>query len=540
MAIISTPFPILLLAAATSYFGPKVNLPLLPAWPWLAGFVIFSYWAVWRGYFFPTFFSELRHVPTVEGFPLWGQFFPIIFEECGVPQRRWHREHGPIIRYYFPFGCERLSIADDQAIKHMTVKNPYNFPKPVRAKLWMVRILGEGVLLAEHMEHAYQRKTLNPGFSISAIRTFTPIFWEKALLMADLQRNEMEAAGKPSISFEVLEWLNRCTLDIIGKAGFGYNIDSLKDCTLPIREAYRLVFNFDFASRALHGIQAFFPRSRYIPAQMNRDMEKARQIILKEATTIINEKLHEAENDPNAKDVLALIAQENLRLKGKGESGLSVETMRDQIMTFLAAGHDTTATGVAWTIHLLSTHPEIQTRLRHEIRLYMPFLFDPAWRFDRDAMAMPDPDRLPYLDNVCRESLRFIPPIPMTVRESVADDVIDKYKVPGGTVLYMLANAINRMEWFWGDDADAFDPDRWDRLPDTAVPNAFMTFLQGPRGCLGRKFAEVEMKVLLCVLVSRWEFARDFSTADPEDWKMWRLVLRPKEGVTVVATPVKG
>jgi cytochrome P450 len=153
---------------------------------------------------------------------------------------------------------------------------------------------------------------------------------------------------------------------------------------------------------------------------------------------------------------------------------------------------------------------------------------------------MPDPDRLPYLDNVCRESLRFIPPIPMTVRESVADDVIDKYKVPGGTVLYMLANAINRMEWFWGDDADAFDPDRWDRLPDTAVPNAFMTFLQGPRGCLGRKFAEVEMKVLLCVLVSRWEFARDFSTADPEDWKMWRLVLRPKEGVTVVATPVKG
>jgi cytochrome P450 len=500
--------------------------------------ILGAYWVIWRSWLFPTYFSELRHVPTVQGFPLWGQLIPIIFEECGLPQRRWHRQHGPIIRYFFPLGCERLSLADDMAIRHLTVKDPYNFPKPLRAKLWMVRILGEGVLLAENVEHARQRKTLNPGFSISAIRTLTPIFWEKALLMADLQRGEMEESGKPSISFEVLEWLNRCTLDIIGQAGFGYDIDSLEDATLPIRHAYRLVFKFDLASRALHGLQAFFPKSKHIPAQMNRDMEEARRIIQNEATTIIHEKLEEAEQAEDAKDVLALIAQENLKLQGKGEAGLSFESMRDQIMTFLAAGHDTTATGTAWTIHLLSTHPEIQDRLRQEIREYMPFLFDPTWTYDR-SMILTDPDHLPYMDNVCRESLRYIPPIPMTVRESVEDDVIEGYKVPGKTVLYMLANAINRMEWFWGEDADIFDPDRWDHLPKTAVPNAFMTFLQGPRGCLGRKFAEVEMKVLLCVLLSRWKFERDYTTEDPEDWKMWRLVLRPKDGITVVATPVE-
>ncbi|AEO54044.1 hypothetical protein MYCTH_2296119 [Thermothelomyces thermophilus ATCC 42464] len=534
----NTPLPLFALAAAASFYCTrKLDEEVWPTTPILTAYVSLAYWVIWRGWLYPIYFSSLRHVPTVPGFPLWGQFIPIIFEECGIPQRRWHRQHGPIIRYFFPFGCERLSIANDTSIRHLTVKNPYNFPKPVRAKLWMVRILGEGVLLAEGADHVYQRKTLTPGFSISAIRTFTPVFWEKALLMADLQRRQLDVTGKSSAPLEVLEWLNRCTLDIIGMAGFGYDIDSLREAALPLRHAYRLVFNFDLASRILHGAQAFFPSTKHIPAQMNRDMETARGIIMDEATRIIKDKLEEAERVPTAKDILALIAQENLKLKAKGEAGLSFETMRDQIMTFLGAGHDTTATGVTWTIHLLSIHPQVQTRLRDEIREHMPFLFDPDWTYDR-SMTLTDPDRLPYLDNVCRESLRYIPPIPMTVRQSVADDVIDGYKVPAGTVVYMLANAINRMEWFWGDDADTFDPDRWDKLPETAVPNAFMTFLQGPRGCLGRKFAEVEMKVLLCVLLSRWEFSRDYTAEDPEDWKMWRLVLRPRNGLAVVAKPV--
>ena len=89
------------------------------------------------------------------------------------------------------------------------------------------------------------------------------------------------------------------------------------------------------------------------------------------ATEIITEKQEQAENNTGGKDILALIARENKKMKAMGEAGLSFETMRDQIMTFLGAGHDTTATGVAWTLHLLSTHPEIQSRLREEIKDYM-------------------------------------------------------------------------------------------------------------------------------------------------------------------------
>ncbi|KAK4673346.1 hypothetical protein QC763_111120 [Podospora pseudopauciseta] len=519
--------------AASIGVAKKFDLPLAQTVGTALAAAIPFYLFVWLSYLYPIYFSELRHVPTVPGNPLIGQFFTIITEECGVPQRRWHKELGPIIRYYFPFGAERLSVADDEALKHMTVKNPYNYPKPVRAKLWMVRILGEGILLAEGTDHVVQRKALTAGFSIGAIRSLTPIFWEKSLIMAKLWKEEMTTSHLRVKSFEALEWLNRCTLDIIGKAGFGYDINSLEDPDVPIREAYRLVFAFDLFSRLLHGMQAFIPASKHIPSKMNRDMETSRGIILDKATEIITTKLDEAENNIGKKDILALIAKENKKLKENGEEGLSFDTMRDQIMTFLGAGHDTTATAVAWTVHLLSTHPEIQSKLREEIREHMPFLFDASTRHDPRLLASVDPDKLPFMDNVCRESLRYIPPIPMTVRQSIADDTLGQYKVPGGTVIYVLANTINRLPCYWGDTADEFDPDRWDDLPPSVVPNAFMTFLQGPRGCIGRKFAETEMKILLCVLLSEFEFGRDYETADPEEWKMWRLVLRPKEGVTV-------
>ncbi|KAL2072954.1 hypothetical protein VTL71DRAFT_10278 [Oculimacula yallundae] len=491
------------------------------------------YIAIYQSYIYPFYISELRHVPTVPGYPLWGQFVEIITNECGVPQRKWHTEHGPIIRYFFPFGAERLAVADDKAIHQMTIKNPYNYPKPVRAKLWMVRILGEGVLLAEGSEHVHQRKALAPGFSIGSIRALSPVFWQKALLLSSLWKEEMDASKVSTKCFEVLEWLNRTTLDIIGQAGFGTDINSLENPDTPIREAYRLVFAFDIGSRILHGLQAFIPSTKHIPAKMNRDMEAARNIILNTATEIITEKEGQAAANTKHKDIIALISKDNLKQKEAGEDGLSFETMRDQVMTFLGAGHDTTATGVAWTLHLLSKYPEIQTRLRDEVKQHMPFLFDPATRYDAESLAKADADLLPYMDNVCRESLRYIPPIPMTVRESIADDQLGEFHVPGGTVIYVLANAINRLPMYWGPTADDFNPDRWDKLPETYTTNAFMTFLQGPRGCVGRKFAETEMKIILCCLLSMYTFEMDKNVADPESLKMWRLVLRPRDGVSL-------
>lgn len=101
---------------------------------------------LYYSWIYPFYISPLRHIPTVPGFPLWGQFFTIISKECGVPAREWHQKYGPIVRYFFPFGSERLSVAEDDAIKQMTVRNPYNYPKPDRARAWMRPVLGDGMI----------------------------------------------------------------------------------------------------------------------------------------------------------------------------------------------------------------------------------------------------------------------------------------------------------------------------------------------------------------------------------------------------------
>ncbi|KAL8792912.1 MAG: hypothetical protein Q9195_004489 [Heterodermia aff. obscurata] len=391
----------------------------------------------------------------------------------------------------------------------------------------MARILGkDGILLAEGDVHIQQRKAFAPGFSTQSIKALYPIFWGKALLLSETWRPRAVNINGDHQSLEVLEGLNRTTLDIIGQAGFGTEIDSLRRPDTTLRVAYQAIFAFNLAARLYHAIHTCTTWAQYLPFKMNHDIETSRKVICDAASEIINRKLMDV--NPKDKDIIALTIRE---FNKAGAERLSFETMKDQVMTFLGAGHDTTATGAAWTLHLLAKHPAIQRRLRAEIKEHIPCLFDPTCREYGANLASVDVDHLPYLENVCRESLRYIPPIPFTSRRSVSEDQLGDRLIPPDTSVSIHANVINRLPQYWGPTADEFDPDRWDHLPVTYCTEAYMTFLQGPRGCIGRKFAETEMKTLLCSLLSMYTFEPDRDFDDPEDWKMWRLVLKPKDGV---------
>ena len=259
-------FPSLVVfTVAFSFFTATVSSASFLA-VWLYTFPVFlsSYYIIYQSWIHPFYISPLRSVPTVPGFPLWGQTYAIITEEVGVPQRRWHKEQGPILRYFLLFGRARLSVLDDDALKQITVRNPYVWQKPPISKNFMVPILGEGVLLAEGDTHVQQRKALSPAFSISSIKTLSPIFWRKALLLSDLWRAELRKATSQTSSIEVLDWLNRTTLDIIGDAGFGANFDSLNHPETPVREAYQRYFQFNNWDRLFHGLQSQTPLARYL------------------------------------------------------------------------------------------------------------------------------------------------------------------------------------------------------------------------------------------------------------------------------------
>jgi cytochrome P450 len=336
----------------------------------------------------------------------------------------------------------------------------------------------------------------------------------------------------------MLDYLNRTTLDIIGRVAFAFDIDSLINSAVPLREAYSRMFAFDLASCISQAVAMYLPWTRRIPTKMNRDTALSANVIADTASQIVEAKLSEDEESftPLSRDILSLVVRQNETLVKTDGDKLSFDELRDQVMNFLGAGHDTTATSVAWTIDLLSKHIDIQEKLREEIVRNFPLLTASEIDIHYGGNMLADLnllDRLPYLANVCNESLRFIPPVPIVIRECVEDTTLSGYFIPSGTNIFISSNAINRLPWFWGPAADTFDPDRWDNLPKEWVPGAFQTFLEGPRGCIGKKFAETEMKVLLCCLLSKYRFERDENWPNQEERKNWRIVLRPRDGIRV-------
>ena len=496
----------------------------------------------------PFLLSPLRDVPTVKGFPLWGQTFTLITQEVAAPLRDWHDELGPIIRFFHPLGSERLSIADDDAIKEILQRDPYNYPKPRRIRQWMAQVLGDsGVLLAEGKEHARQRRVLAPAFSTSAVRELLPVFWEKSLRMVEVLSTNTVCQQGTGSKVEVLELTERMTLDVICST-MGMDINSLEHPEHELRKAYQSVFPFDLVARTMFALLTYSVSLNRLPLKINETIHSAKRTIAAFASKVVNS--HQMSTlDGRRRSILSHIKKTQQAVAFNPiDNPLSQATLRDQVMTLIAAGHDTTATGVAWTLDQLAKHPHIQAKLRSEIHKAMPELLDPTLRAQhldnakagRDMEALlGNVDSLPYLDNVCRESLRFIPPIPLTLRRSQRQANLGGYHVPAGTLIFVASNAINRLKSYWGPTANIFDPDRWLTLPPTWRPNAYSTFLAGPRGCIGRRFSEVEMKVALCCLLASFEFETDPDFEDQEQWKMWRLVLHPRDGINLLVKPVE-
>lgn len=175
-------------------------------------------------------------------------------------------------------------------------------------------------------------------------------------------------------------------------------------------------------------------------------------------------------------DILSLLIKSN---------DFSDEELANQTLTMMAAGHETTSSALTWVIYLLTKHPEIQSRLREEIRskISSPQSFE-----DVNAAQI---DTLPLLSAVCQETLRLYPTVPITGRLSIRDTVIGNVRVPKDTFVVLSPWAINRNRKFWGETAEDFVPDRWINPDGSSNKNggaksnySQITFLHGPRSCL--------------------------------------------------------
>ncbi len=212
--------------------------------------------------------------------------------------------------------------------------------------------------------------------------------------------------------------------------------------------------------------------------------------------------------------------------------GFTDEDLVNQMMTFLVAGHETTASAFTWAIYLLCKNSDMQKRLREEVQANLPNPLDP-----NSTISSTQLDSLPYLSAVCNEVFRLYPPVALTVRSAVRDTTIAGHVIPKGTSIVIPPWAVNTSTALWGSDSATFNPDRWLGPGRTgsggATSNyAFLTFLHGPRSCIGQAFAKAEFACMLAAWVST--FVTELADKHFAPKLGGGITAKPKGGVHVV------
>jgi cytochrome P450 len=353
--------------------------------------------------------------------------------------------------------------------------------------------------------------------------------------VSDEIRDAQAKAADPSegIVVNFASWLNRTTLDIIGIAGLGVDFGAVQNPDSELNVSYRSVFSPSKQARMLMLLGAFLPQwiVRRIPIKRNADIAAAASNIRNVSRKLIaekKEKMDAKEAITGDKDILSVALE---------SGGFTVEDLVDQTMTFLAAGHETTATATQWALLELSRNPDMQRRLREEIRAKLPSLDD------EEAMTSEQVDQLPYLHAVCNEVLRFWSPVALTRRVAVRDVTVLGQVIPKGTDVILCPYAVNFSKQLWGEDALEFNPERWmgeKKANNGGVDSVYanMTFLHGPRSCIGQGFAKAEFNCLLAAVVGRFEME-----LEPKDRVVGMetgIVTRPKGGLQLRMKVVEG
>lgn len=452
---------------------------------------------------------------------------------------------------------ERVAVTNPKALGEVLVTKVYDFQKHELVRQALRRITGDGILFAEGEEHKVnltlklplcidsnsqylhqsQRKNLLPAFSYRHIKNLYPVFWDKSIEMVKMIEKDLQsrkASGNNDNTVQISNWASRASLDIIGVAGMDHDFDSLRDPNNNLNQSYRkLTSSLPLIMRILFVVSLLFGNPAWIhslPTKRNKDVKESSKVIRNVARQMIRQKKAKLE-DPNSETGIDIISV------ALTSGTFDEENLVDQSMTFLGAGHETTASALQWAVYALCKNPNVQTRLRDEIRANLPSADDPT---PISAAAI---DNLPYLHAVCNEVLRFHPSVPTTSRVAVRDTSIVGTHVPKGTTLTMSPQLINRLEELWGSDANEFNPDRFmgpgKANTGGAVSNyAFLSFMHGPRACIGQGFAKAELACLIAATVGRFHMELKFPDAKLEIRE--GATIAPKDGVLALLTPLEG
>jgi len=365
-------------------------------------------------------------------------------------------------------------------------------------------MLGEGLLTSQGEPWKRQRKLAQPAFHRQRIKGFADLMATQTTRM--LERWKGLAASRQT--FDVHHEMMRLTFSIIGEALFSLNLEGdAADVGNALHDALGI---------SQRRFTAFFIPPKVLPTPDNRRFAAAMKVLDKVVEEIIQRRRASADA---GSDLLGMLMA--ARDEETGEA-MDNRQLRDEVMTMMLAGHETTANALSWVFYLLSKNPAVARRVQQEVREVL----------GQRAPTMEDLPNLRYTQQVIEESMRLYPPAWIIGREAVEDDVIQGVRIPKGSSVLLVPFTTHRHRDFW-EHPEGFDPDRF--APEASQQRhryAYFPFAAGPRMCIGDAFAKMEMPIILAMVAQRYALHLEpgfVPELDPV------VTLRPGNGIRVTA-----
>jgi cytochrome P450 len=383
-------------------------------------------------------------------------------------------------------------VLDPTLVHRVLVDDHDRYRKPqIRPEL-VDPLVGEGLLTSEGNHWRRQRTTLQPAFFTSRLRGFDETIVDFTRATTTTWTDGQE--------FDLYRELGVLTVRIIARLLLG--VDLSRADAADVGEAMVAVGE---------GL-AVSPGGVVRPPWLQLSPPRAYQQAIRELEDVAARVF--AMHEPGGDDVLSLLQ----RAIADEPDDFPEDELRDQVMTMLLAGHETTALTLTYAFFLLAQYPETRSRLKAEVDAVVDDV--PGWG---DLAA------LDYTERVIHETLRVLPPVWAQFRQPLADARLGDYRIPEGAPMMLPQWAIHRSSRHW-DAPLTFDPDRWDGRKPAEVP-AYFPFGAGPRACIGRQLAIVESKLILATVLAEW----DVEVLDDEVPRRAAITMQPTGPVTAVA-----
>ncbi|HTR62534.1 MAG TPA: cytochrome P450, partial [Candidatus Binataceae bacterium] len=397
-------------------------------------------------------------------------------------------------------GFHVYTVAHPEGIKHVLQDNHRNYRKSADYKL-LARILGQGLVTSEGDLWLRQRRLMQPMFHRQKIAAFGAMMTDCALEMLERWRGFADRDE----AFDATAEMMRLTLHIVGRALLTMDLTTQADS---------IGRNMTIANERF-GHADIGMLAPWLPTPTNLRFKNAvghlRQIVL----DIIAKRRDEGRDYGDLLSMLLAVRDEET-----GE-GMNNEQLRDEVLTLILAGHETTATALSWTWYLLSQHPEVERKLHAELDAVL----------DGRAPTIGDLANLNYTGMVIDEAMRLYPPVWAIGREAIEADEIMGCRIPKGGNIMASQWLAHRHPAFW-ENPERFDPERFSAERAAGRPRyAYFPFGGGPRMCIGNIFALTEAQLVLATVAQRYRLR----LAPHHPIELQPLItLRPLHGVKVV------